>query len=354
MPDVGLRVGGREFGGWKAARITRSMAALCGSFDLSVSDRWPGQALRWPILEEDACEVAVDGQVVITGWVDRRSISLSAEEHGITVAGRDRAGALVDCSAVLSTWEYLNANVVQLARELCRPFGIPVSVQAGLAPRPVAKLTIDPGDSAFDALERAARLAGVLAVSDGRGGILLTRAGAARAATSLVEGQNVLAASVDLAAGGRFRRYIVTGQRQATDEAYGELAAAVRGNAQDAGVRRDHRVLMVRAEMGVTAEQARQRAEWEATVRAGRAETASVTVQGWQQADGSLWPVNARVAVQLPTLGLTGEALITEATHTLGPSGTITELALARPDAYRPEPVVSTAASGRWPELANK
>lgn len=354
MPDLRLRVNGREFGGWKSARVTRTIEALCGSFELGLTDRWSGQAEPWPIREEDECELLLDGEVVISGYVDARRVSLGPEERTLSVSGRDRAADLVDCSAVLgTTWEFLGANVLTLAGALAKPFGIAVTMQAGVVPKPVAKLSVDPGDTAFEALERACRAAGVLPVSDGRGGVVLTRAGTARAATALVEGENILGASFDYDSSGRFARYLVTGQRQGTDEDYGEAAAMVQGTARDATVRRAARVLMVRAESGITPELARQRAEWEAKVRAGRAEAGRVTVQGWRQGNGALWPVNALVAMRSPACGVDGELLITEATSRIDSGGTTTELALKRPDAYLPEPVVAKAATMRWPEAAS-
>jgi prophage tail gpP-like protein len=217
----------------------------------------------------------------------------------------------------------------------------------------VAKVSVDPGDSAFEALERACRLAGVLAVSDGKGGILLTRAGAARASTALVEGQNIKGARFQYDSGGRFARYLVTGQRQGTDDDYGLAAAMVQGSARDATVRRGARVLMVRAEAGVTPAQAASRAQWEATVRAGRATSGRITVPGWTQADGTLWPVNALVAVRSRSLGIDGQLLITEATYRIDEGGTTTELTVRPPGAYLPEPVVTGLGKGgtRWQEL---
>lgn len=341
MADVALRVNGQEYAGWKSARVTRGIEAVAGGFELSVSDRWAGSA-AWQIVEEDECTLALGGEVVLTGYVDRREAVIDAGAHSLTVAGRDRAGALVDCSAVLTKWEFLNTPLLTFAKRVCAPFNVSVSLQSGLtAPRAAGKLSIDPGDSAFDALERACRLAGVLPVSDGRGGLVLTRTGSSRCTTALVEGENLKAASVSVDASGRFARYVVRGQQGGTDALFGEQAAAVQATARDAGVRRSERVLLVRPEGPVTVAQAKTRAEWEATVRAARGVTVTATVQGWAQASGALWPVNALVKVVSPTLGLDGEFLVTSATYSLDDStGTTTELTLRMPGAFTPEPVV--------------
>lgn len=340
MPDVTLRVNGRQYTGWKTARVTRGIESVAGKFDLSVS-------APWEIYRGDACALEVGGEVVITGTVDRKRISFAAGEHTIEVGGRDRTGQLVDCSAVLEKWDFFRVPVLTFATKVAQPFSVPVALQAGLvlgdAP---ARLSVDPGDSAFEAVERACRAAALLPVADGRGGLLLTRAGATRATTALVEGENILSGSSEDDETGRYRTYTVRGQHAGTDELSGEPAAAVEGSAQDFGVSDEARVLLVRAEGNVTRAAAQRRAQWEATVRAARSWTATVTVQGWTQAGGALWPVNALVFVRSPTLELSEEVLISQVVYNLDESsGTTTELTLRLPGAFTPEPVIPARRS---------
>lgn len=350
-PDLRLRVNGQDYGGWKSATIIRGIEAISGAFQLTASDRWAGQGRPWPIMEEDVCALLVAGERVILGYVDKREPSFGPSSHSFSVSGRDRAAALVDCSAVLGKWEFLKVDLLTLAQRLASPFGISVALQPGLKPpKPVEKVSINPGDTAFDVLERTCRAAGVLPVSDGEGGIVLTRVGQARASTALVEGQNIISADAEFNAEARYSRYIVMAQHPGAEGFAGEQAAAVRGEARDESVRRTDRVLLVHAEGAATRDHARRRAQWEAKVRAGRAAAVSVTVQGWTQGDGSLWPVNALVPVRAPFLGVDGDLLITQATYSLSESGSTTELELKRPDAFLPEPVVSKGGE-RWKEL---
>jgi prophage tail gpP-like protein len=353
MTDVRLMVNGREYAGWKSARVTRGIESIAGSFELAVSDRWAGQDASWPIGEEDACEVWLGKERVISGYVDRRSLAYGPAEHSLSVSGRDKAGALVDCSALLGKWEFIGVPLLTLAKRLTEPFGIRVSLQAGLVlPKPSAKFSINPGDSVFEVLDRVCRLAGVLPVSDGAGGLVLTRAGASRASTALVEGENILAASADFDSSGRFARYVVLAQHKGTDDFSGEGAATVKGTAHDANVRRTERVLVVRPEGNATSEHAKKRAEWEATVRAARGDSVGVTVQGWTQASGRLWPVNALVAVRSKRIGVSGDMLITAVTYEVSAEGgTTSRLTLRPPNAFKPEPTVAKA-SGVWKEIA--
>lgn len=346
---VGLKVDGREYAGWKQVRIVRSLKSLAGSFELSVSDKW-SQAEPWPIREEDRCELTIDDEPVITGWVDTVPTDEDDSSHSLDVSGRDATGALVDCSTMLGKWEYRGISLLELAKRLAAPFSVPVVLQSGLTlPPPPAKFSIDPGDTPFEVLDRACRLAGLLAIADGGGGLLLMRPGAERTATALVAGENVKRTRVVRDATARYRRYVVHGQHPSSDGYYGANAAVVSGEATDENVRRSERVLLIRPEGGVTKASAKARAQWEATVRAARSVTVTVTVQGWRQKNGALWPINALAPVKLPRHGIDGPMLITQVAHSLDEgAGSLTELALERPDAYRPAPTITTKSTELW------
>lgn len=351
-PTIALRVNGREYQGWTSARVSRSIESAAGSFSLSISDRWAGQRTPWPIAEEDECSVLVGGAVLLTGFVDERELSLGASDHAMTVGGKDRAAALAECSADLTQWEFSGVPLEQIARTLAEPFNVDVAVQAGVIIPPLPnKVAVDPGETAWEALEKALRMVGLLAVSDGQGGLVLTRPSTVALSTALVEGLNILAGSSKFSATGKYRVYKVTGQKAGTDEDFGLEASSVLGDAVDSSVRRGARVLLVRAESTVTRAQARTRAQWEAAVRAARADQVQVTVSGWTQGNGEPWPVNALVRVKSDRLGVDGHMLITGTTFSLdSSSGTTTQMELRRPDAFTPQPVVP--AAGRWKELA--
>lgn len=352
MGKVELLVGGRLYGGWKSASVTRGIEVAAGSFQVAVSDRWAEESAPWPIRDGDACELRLDGVTVISGYVDQRDIGYGPEEHSLAIAGRDRTSDLIDCSAVLSAWEFTDANALTIARKVAEPFGVPVALQAGaLPPAPVAKLAVNRGDKAYEVIDRACRMAGLLAVSDGAGGLVLTRAGLTRAVTELVQGQNVKVATARFDASARFRQYQVTAQHAGSDD-WTDGTAAVLGTAEDLGVARAARVLMIAAEGAATAAYAKDRAAWEAAVRAARGDVFTVTVQGWKQGDGTLWPVNALTRYRSEMHGVDSDVLITEATYSVDDrSGTLTQLTLMRPDAFRPEPTL-LKPGGTWKEIS--
>jgi prophage tail gpP-like protein len=347
---VVLIVNATRYRGWKSIRVTRSIESLAGSFALEANDRWKvdkltGEDAVWPILEEDECRVEIDGIAVIDGWIDKRSISATKDSRTLSYTGRDRAGALVDCSAILDGWTSKKVDVAAFAAKIAAPFGVRVSVQPGLHLAPVSKVVISPGDTALEAIRTAAG-DDVLFVSDGAGGIVITRSGTSRA-SSLVEGENILSASVDYDASDRYGTYVVTSQAAGADNVYGDDVLTLTG-AGDGGVRRFHRVLIIQPDKGYGTADAQRRASWEAGIRAARAEAVTITVQGWQQPSGALWPINALTYVKAPRLvDVDGDMLISEVEYSISEGGRITQLRLVRPGAFTPEPKAVVMARRR-------
>ena len=341
MPSFNLTTNGVQYEGWKEISVTRSMEAVSGGFDLRVSDLLDVSRPSYTIKEGDECAIYVEGQQVITGYIDSRSVSYGKQSHELSVTGRDKAADLVDSSVNIGKWQFLNQDVLSICKELAAPFAVPVTLGEGVTlPKPLKKFAINPGESSFEAIDRACRMAALLPVSDGMGGIVLgTGSNRVTSGTRLEEGRNILEASGKYSLEGRFYKYICSGQHAGDDDINGTQASAVQAQAIDAGVRQS-RVLMVRAEGIVTKEAALRRANWEARVRLARAGEVSVKVQGWMQDSGEIWKINQLVPLYAPMLSINADMLISEVNFSLDDNGgSITNLSLRNPDAYLPEPL---------------
>lgn len=339
MSAVTLEVEGVAYTGWESMTVSRSIESIADSFSLQVSDH----GSEWPIVEEDECRVLIDGEQVLEGWVERPTPSFTETTSALNVSGYGKSSVLAQCSAILDDgrWSFKNATVKKIAEIVCEPFGIEVFVQEGLdlikAPR---KLVINPGDTAFDVIQAAASASGVLVVSRPDGNILITRSGTERTHDPLVQGFNIKAGSGDYDASIRYHRYVVFGQSAGTDQAAAN-ATRLRAEAFDDGVRRTDRVLIVRSEAAHNAKYNLQRGDWEARNRAAAAKAASITVRGWKQSNGVLWPVNALVDVASSKLRIIRQMLISQVDFSKGGqsgSGEIATLRVVRPDAFEPDP----------------
>lgn len=338
MNDAQLYVNGLVYGGWKKIEVKRALDAVAGAFSLELTEKWVGQDNPWAIQPGDECRLTLGGQTIITGHVDSLALGYDKSGHAISLTGRDRTGDMVDCSAMNEPDQWTNITLLKLAQKLATPFGVSVTADSDTgAAFEMAKL--EHGETAWAALERHCRQRGLLAISDAKGGIVLSQPGTRRAAVSLVQGENILSASGDIDYGDRFSQYTVKGQHDgAGDEWDAESSAHIQGAATDAAVKR-YRPLLVVADGVTNNASAKTRAAWESTVRAGRSIKATVTVQGWlQQPGGALWDVNMLVPVRSSWLRMNGVMLIKAVTFTLdNGGGTITQLDLTSPSAWRPD-----------------
>jgi len=329
-----LKVDGVYYGGWKTARITRSIEQLAATFELEITDRWPGQLAPLPIKPGQKCEMFLDGERVVTGYIHTTSPDYDANRHAIRVAGIDKTGDLVDCSAIHKSGQWNNVKLDTLASDLIKPFGIKLVVAADVG-KPFASWNIQEGETVFECLERAARMRALLLTSNPAGDLVITRASGDLIEHGLVEGQNIKAARGDFSWKDRFSRYTVKGQGRLGADGDTEHSAPS-GLVVDAVISR-HRPLVVLAESHSENATLRDRAEWERNVRRGRGARGSVTVQGWRHAGGGLWQPNMLVPVTSPWLWLESTPMLVVAcTWTLDDSGgTLTELAISRPDAFQ-------------------
>jgi prophage tail gpP-like protein len=196
---VALAVDGTDWRGWTALEIVRSVERVAGGFALALTDRWTGHAEPRPIRPGMACTLAVDGEVLITGWIDDVEHGYDAQSRRLLVRGRDRTGDLFDCAAIHRPFEILGLKLGDIAARLCKPFGIEVKAQVDVG-RPFPRFAIQPGETVWEAIERGCRQRAVLPMPDGSGNLVLTRAGeAGEAAGPIVlggEAGNVLSCAM--------------------------------------------------------------------------------------------------------------------------------------------------------------
>lgn len=332
---VEVLTGGRLYRGWREVEISRSLDNLSAAFRLKVTDLRAGLT-AWPLQEGDTAEVRLDGDVVLTGRIDVWAPSLSAEDHSIAIAGRDLTADLIDCSCILTPGSWRKITLADLAAKVAAPYGLDVEIDAGLdIGSPFDQAQVNPGETAWEVIERHARQRGVLVTSTADGKIRLTRPGFVAQAGPIVEGGNMLEGSAEHSAAERYGRYIVKAQRRGKAGLYGKQASEVSVEIADPEVVRSERALLVIAETGLDLAEARKRAEWERAVRVGRASRARVTVDSWRDEAGELWTVGQSVTVQAPTLRIVGQVLIAGVTYILDDSGERAEIDLVRLGAYQ-------------------
>lgn len=339
--DVRLVLGGVEWKGWKSCQIVRSVDAMAGAFAFGVTDRWQEGALPLPFAPGMACSVTAGGEPMIKGYVDRVDHSLTQGDHSIGINGRDASADLVDCSAVHEPGSWKNMKLSALCAELAAPFGVPVKLEAEEG-AVFPAYSIQPGETAAEAMQRLLKQRELLAMPDGAGGLRLAKLGQKVRRTALEQGRNVLEAQASFNAEELFSLYVCTGQKQGSDSAFGK-ACSVRGAVEDAETGR-YRPLVLRPSQQGEAGYMRQRAQWEKTSRRSKALTVTVTVQGWRDEDGVLWTPGDLVPVRLPLFFIEAQLLIAGVTYSKGSHGTTARLELREAASFMQEPADSSGS----------
>ncbi len=342
---VTLTIGAERHEGWTAVDVTRAIDTMCGSFRLELADRWADRRERFKLEAGADCSIQVAGQTLITGFIDTLSPSLDGAAHPISVAGRDRTADLVDCSALATPGSWRDASIEDIAAELAKPFGITVTANVATGPK-LRRFAIQQGETIQAAIERLCRFAGLLAVSTATGSLALIVPAAGPPVVTLTEGINILSAAATHDVSGRFSRYVVKGQAAGDDHANGRTVSQPRGEATDPAVTR-YRPLLVIGEEQTTISNAAVRARWEASTRAGRAQSAIVTVQGWRDDAGALFAPNTSVMLDAPALFMHGRMLIQAVSFRLDDRGTVAELTVTPPEAWSQLAIPEVAEASR-------
>lgn len=333
MPNITLQIENKRYTGWEGMSLTSSIESIADPFSLDV------QANIDEISEEDECSVHIEDQLVLSGWVEHIVPSFSGDTDDFLARGQSRTGLLVKCSAELDAWSFKKATVFDIAKKVCEPYGIEVTIQPeiklALAP---PKLSIAPGETGFEILLAAAKSSGILLVSTPGGGLLLTRSGVERATDALVEGVNIAGGTGNYNSSERYYRYIALAQSAGTDKAFAK-ATKLKAEAFDVGVRRQNQTLILRPETGHSQNYNKVYADWEARIRAANSRSAQIFVHGWTQSDGSLWKKNTVTPVSSKRLRIDGEdRLISRVDFGHGTGGPVTALRVVRTDAFEPNP----------------
>lgn len=361
-----LRVNGLVFEGWQNVKITHDVTQLCSAFSLAVVDRWFGQVDRFPLSSGMACEVLIDNEIVLSGYIDVVSRNVAAKESKIEVSGRSKAGDLVDCS--VDTIEFNSQNFVKIIEKVAQPFNITVINESKVKPVNLPKKAFKSGDTCVSVISKLAKMHGVMVISDGVGQIIITQPGfGGNAHDSLILGKNIKEASYTEDYTQIFSKITVKSQTNSTGGlgkfeslSAAKLSVTPSGTAQKAanatvvgGVNR-YRPLVIIADEQSNAKQCQDRAEFEVGSREGKSKKITVKVVGWRQTNGDLWGINTLVNVDIPTFNLKTTLLIGKIDFEIGKEGETAIMELMDKKAYNVLKEVPKKEGGGKPQNITK
>lgn len=312
---VVITVNGYDYVGWLESSIEQAIENIASRFSIPVT-LIPGK--RPDINRQDLIKILINDQLVATGYVLAAEPFYRHDDCGLRVSGRSTTGDLAVCSAIHKGGQWPNAKLDQIARDLCKPFGIEVVVATDVGPV-LTDFTIEHGETVLATLSRAARMRGILITADPTGKLLLTRAGIEKSHGAIVRGQNVISMESIGTDAERFSTYIGYGQHKATkkslivlstteDTDFGkdfDKSIQQKASATDTEMKR-YLPYIINAEGYADAPDINRLVNHTMRVRRGQAYGLRYRVEGWTF-EGKPWEINTLVPIYDDIVDLNGE-----------------------------------------------
>jgi prophage tail gpP-like protein len=326
---VELRVHGQRLSGFQSGSVRLTMDGPTNAFELT----YVGHASSIEdslVVEGDECEVLLDGESILTGYVDTLSDEDNPGELRFTAAGRSKTADLADCSAEHRSFK--NAKPSMIAAAYAEASGIGVFVEGDEGP-PFPSFVTEKGETNMDAIGRICAKRGLVAYAVGDQ-LILGRTGARRTATELTRGQRPLMSTTCSSSWyARYSHYVFRGQVKSSETAFGKKAAQLKHAVIDPEITR-YRPLILQID-ATRADDLREHAEMERNRRAGQSLQVTCRVEGHQTVEGYAWRPNVLVRVMNPILRLDLELLVATVNFRFGASEPdVTELLLVPPETY--------------------
>lgn len=303
--QVEVMVGGQVHAGWQRYEIDSSLLIPADAWSVSLAT----QEVRVPpaLVPGAAVKVRVGGETVLVGMIDEISHAVAKSGHQLAINGRDGAGVLVDCSAPIFTAQQVTLD--QVIAKILRPLGVTRHrIDAGRALLR-ERVNTEPGDTAWDMLQRAAQANGLWPWFEPDGELVV---GGPRYDTEPV-------GTLALRRDGVGNNLLSLDERRSIVERYSEVT--VLGQASAIGVQEGrHNIRAVLKDAGVPGYRPRLVVDHEATsVEIARAKGSKLIsdaslkayelraqVSGHRAPNGKLWAAGQRVRLVSEPHGLDG------------------------------------------------
>lgn len=301
---ITVQLAGVNYTNFTSITVTTNIESVSSSFAFS-STAAPDNL--FPIRMGDPVRIYVDGQKVLTGYIEKLSPSYDANSHMIEASGRNILCDLID-STVGTVKEFEGeVSILDIARSVLDGIGlesVDVINQVGELETFNAWdiESAEVGEKCFEFLEKFARKKQFFWHSDGDGNLVLLRASedlfpARLVARASGEGNNIKSAYAAIDHTKRYHEYKAQGNlNQSRSDEPPSKAANQPGQAVRDTAIRPSRVLEFNAEENSDSKTATDRAVWESNIRIAKSLTYSAVVQG-HSAGGQVWPVNVLVDV---------------------------------------------------------
>lgn len=309
-PDVvEVKIGGQTHKGWTRYEIDSDLMTPADAWRVTLAQ---SQIVLPPeVVEGATVEVRLNRDVVLSGRLDERELRVAAGQHELLLSGRDGAGVLLDCSSPI--FSRSGVTLAQLVANITKELGIKqIRIEADKKLLR-EKVNIEPGDSAWDALRRAAEANGLWPWFEPDGTLVVggPRYDKPPVATLVLradgKGNNVLSLAERRSIVERFSEVTVYGQSHASGSGAGERDGRnnIKVTVRDEGVT-VYRPKIVVDHDAINQDIARARGRKVISDARIKGYGLVALVRGHRTDDGLLWTPGQRINVKSEPHGIDG------------------------------------------------
>ena len=344
---------GQRLTAWESVMVRRDFGNGVSVFQFTPAEGGYGASYQGLKLKPgDPVQITLGGQKAFSGFCKIRSGALDAQSHQLVIAGESMTVDLVRSSAIVKPGTYDGSTFEQAARGVMAPHqsSLVMMNPPSIASKPIANLSVQPGESVAEFVSRIAALRGLFITDDADGNLVAGQGDpSAAAVATLAEGRNIkrLTWHLEDPAACSWNKLNGISQQAGSDTNW--PPRDISATATNSTVRSNLYKLFISEHPG-DAQDLAQRVNHEAAVAAWPIVRLGVTVVGWLKPNGSLWWPVQNISVYSPSAFPTDSSLyklgIQSCTYTQDANGTETTMELVRPD------VLTSAPTSGIPDVA--
>ena len=155
--ELTLLVNGQAHADWESFDVDSDLMIPADAWRVTVG--LPRGDVPPAVAPGTPCELRIGDETVMTGRVDAVEHEVSKRSHTLTLMGRDGAAVLVDCSAPVFTAR--QTTLAEIVAQMVRPLGVTKVRIDAETQYTREKINVEPGDTAWNALQHAAEANGL-------------------------------------------------------------------------------------------------------------------------------------------------------------------------------------------------
>lgn len=319
LSKFGIKVNEHTYDSWSHMQVDTSMNTMSSSFVFSDFDFSRGEFSKWKIKKGDSVSVFIEDETIVTGYIDSIPIEYGGKTSSIQFIGRDKTCDLIDCTYNEDNNEFKKQTRANIIKRLINQFGISLTIDStatSAANVVLDTFKADEGRYICDLISEICRDAGILPLSKGDGKLTLTKATTTDTANDSIQfDSNAVHGRLIQDDSSRFSDYIVKGYGIGGDNKQPKDFTEPSGTFSDPIITR-YRPMTIFADRITDNGKCKERAKWEARIRAGYSRGIIYKLPGWMQSNESIWKKNTLVTVYDKVLGISAtQFLIAEVSY---------------------------------------